>query len=140
VLVEYLQVIGADKGHEQEDHGGAPMIIMTFRARRATRSPGQAEPILRRLLDKSQNANTDVALWATYFGNRELAFDALEAINRNAPAVTFQNLWFPVLSDVRRLPGFKDLARKLGLVDYWRKSGTWGDFCRPVGDEDFECQ
>ena len=45
-----------------------------------------------------------------------------------------------MLSDVRRLPGFKDLARKLGLVDYWRKSGTWGDFCRPVGDEDFECQ
>ena len=29
--------------------------------------------------------------------------------------------------------------RELGLVDYWRAVGDWGDFCKPVGDDDFEC-
>jgi hypothetical protein len=23
--------------------------------------------------------------------------------------------------------------------DYWRASGEWGDFARPLGDDDFEC-
>jgi len=26
-----------------------------------------------------------------------------------------------------------------GLVDYWRKSGKWGDMCRPLGEDNFEC-
>jgi hypothetical protein len=30
-------------------------------------------------------------------------------------------------------------VRELGLVDYWRASGKWGDFARPVGTDDFEC-
>jgi hypothetical protein len=42
--------------------------------------------------------------------------------------------------DTRRLPGFKDFVRELGLVDYWRATGKWGDFCRPVGANDFECK
>jgi hypothetical protein len=32
----------------------------------------------------------------------------------------------------------KQLVRDLGLHDYWRKSGRWGDFARPVGNDDFE--
>jgi hypothetical protein len=27
-----------------------------------------------------------------------------------------------------------------GIVDYWRQSGRWRDFCRPVGADDFECR
>jgi hypothetical protein len=41
--------------------------------------------------------------------------------------------------DMRRLPGFKELLRNLGLVRYWRETGNWNDFCRPVSDDDFEC-
>ena len=47
-------------------------------------------------------------------------------------------LWRPVLSEVRKLPGFKDLVRSEGLVDYWRAYG-WPDVCRPTAGEDFEC-
>jgi hypothetical protein len=43
------------------------------------------------------------------------------------------------MSDMRKLPGFKDLVRDMGLVDYWRKYG-WSDFCGPVGDDDFACK
>jgi len=27
----------------------------------------------------------------------------------------------------------------LKLYDYWRATGNWGDHCRPVGADDFEC-
>lgn len=39
-----------------------------------------------------------------------------------------------------KLPGFKDLVREVGLVDYRRSSGNWGDFCYPVSNDDFECE
>jgi hypothetical protein len=48
-------------------------------------------------------------------------------------------LWLPIEKNVRRLPGFKDFMRELRLPDYWRASGNWGDFCHPVGPNDFEC-
>ncbi len=38
-------------------------------------------------------------------------------------------LFRPGLSNVRRDPRFVPLAKRLGLVDYWRQSGHWPDFC-----------
>ena len=38
-------------------------------------------------------------------------------------------LFLPAARVVRRDPRFMALAVKLGLVDYWRKSGKWPDFC-----------
>ncbi|MEO6080496.1 MAG: hypothetical protein ABIQ86_12040 [Steroidobacteraceae bacterium] len=40
---------------------------------------------------------------------------------------------------MRTDPRFKEIVRDVGLVDYWRTSGNWGDFCKPVGTADFEC-
>jgi hypothetical protein len=34
---------------------------------------------------------------------------------------------------MRRDPRFMSLAAKLGLVDYWRSSGKWPDFCSEPG-------
>ena len=39
---------------------------------------------------------------------------------------------------MRRLPEFKTYLRKIGMVDYWQEYG-WPDICRPLGDNDFEC-
>ncbi|HXZ69129.1 MAG TPA: TIR domain-containing protein [Alphaproteobacteria bacterium] len=47
-------------------------------------------------------------------------------------------LWMPVLSKARKDARFKDIVRDLGLYDYWKKSGKWGDFARPNGNDDFE--
>jgi hypothetical protein len=54
----------------------------------------------------------------------------------SAPLLRF--IWMPVLSEARRDPRFKDILREMGLVEYWRRSGKWGDFARPLGDDDFE--
>jgi len=78
-----------------------------------------------------------LAVWASWFGDQQLALSALSDIyNTTPPSVLW--IWRPMYRDMRREPGFKDLVRKFGFVDFWKKYG-WPDLCRPIGDEDFEC-
>lgn len=81
-----------------------------------------------------------IAQWAAYFGDPALSLEALRTMPRFGPtgSVLF-SLWRPIEKETRRLPGFKDYVRQLGLVDYWRTTGKWGEFCKPVGANDFEC-
>jgi hypothetical protein len=81
--------------------------------------------------------------WAAYFGDPELSLRLRRRMprdNANARLAVMFQLWRPVENNVRRLPGFKDFVRELGLLDYWRTSGKWGEFCRPIGPSDFECK
>jgi hypothetical protein len=77
-----------------------------------------------------------VAHWAVFFGDEQLSLQALKSFGSSLNTFI---IWRPDLTRVRQLPGFKDLVRDIGLVDYWRTSGNWGDFCKPVGKDDFEC-
>jgi TolB-like protein len=70
--------------------------------------------------------------WAAYLGDPELALDLM----RKSPDPWA--FWMPHNAEVRQLDGFKDLLEEVGLVDYWREFG-WGDYCRPLSEEDFEC-
>ncbi len=47
-------------------------------------------------------------------------------------------VWHPALADYRKSDQFKDYVRQTRIEAYWRKHG-WPDLCRPVGDDDFEC-
>jgi len=49
------------------------------------------------------------------------------------------DIWYPIYKSLRSDARFKKLLRDLGLVDFWRISGNWGDYCRPLGADDFEC-
>jgi Tfp pilus assembly protein PilF len=79
-----------------------------------------------------------IALWASYYGEHELALDIFQKFHASRSFLTYL-IWRPIHKPIRQLPGFKDLVRNLGLVDYWRETGNWGQFCRPVGEDDFEC-
>lgn len=46
--------------------------------------------------------------------------------------------WY-LFSKARREPRYKQLVVDLGFVDYFRATGVWNDFCRPVGSDNFEC-
>jgi TolB-like protein len=112
---------------------------------RAHRLPGEAETILREQLDALRTTNplagTTIAVTAAYFGYRQLALDAIEAFTLSGAGTSpLQYLWFPILSEVRREPRFKEIVRDIGFVDLWRATGDWGDYCRPVGNDDFECE
>jgi len=79
----------------------------------------------------------DLARLAAYFGDPDFALELVDAEARYVPARNYL-LWMPFMADVRKLPGFKQLMRDVGLVDYWREYG-WPDLCRPVGESDFAC-
>lgn len=84
-----------------------------------------------------QIARRRLAVWAAYFGDPELA---LRAMKDSATVSTLNAflLWFPLFSEVRQQPGFKDLMRELGIVAHWRAYG-WPRYCQPSGGDDFEC-
>ncbi len=106
----------------------------------------QPETMLARLRQaQTDPANQDsrkqlrIALWAGSYGYvPERAIAALRrfAVDLRSPRLGV--IWLRALSGVRRTPAFKEMLRELGLVDYWRETGKWGDFVRPVGDDDFE--
>ena len=79
-----------------------------------------------------------VAEWAGWHGDVALAAVALRrfAIDLHTPRIAA--LWHLALRSVRRTSAFKEILREVGLVDYWRQSGNWGDFVRPLGEDDFE--
>jgi TolB-like protein len=75
--------------------------------------------------------------WAAYFGEPKLSLQWLrEATELQATSV--MTSWAPLYKDVRREPGFKDLLRDFGVVEYWERFG-WPDICRRIDANDFEC-
>jgi len=38
-------------------------------------------------------------------------------------------LFTPQMAALRRDPRFMPLAARIGLLDYWRSTGKWPDFC-----------
>jgi tetratricopeptide (TPR) repeat protein len=100
--------------------------------------------IRRAFEDPANNDGTRMAIvmyYADRFGDRDLALAALrkEVFELRYSLINQFTIWYPFMSGVRAAPGFKEIVRDLGLVDYWRVSGNWGDFCKPVGKDDFEC-
>ena len=98
--------------------------------------------IRRKLSDPSPEIEAVTVLFAflaAYFGAHDYA---LQLLRRHfvelAQSTPILNIWHPLFADTRKLPGFKDFVRELGVYDYWRESGKWGDFARPLGDDDFE--
>jgi len=48
-------------------------------------------------------------------------------------------LWAPSFAGLRQLPEYKQFLQDFGLVDLWKARG-WPDLCKPIGEDDFECE
>ena len=79
-----------------------------------------------------------IAVWSSWLGDTELSLAALRRFAIDLPGARYGALWSPILAPTRRTEGFKAIVRELGIDDYWRSTGCWGDFARPVGEDDFE--
>ena len=82
---------------------------------------------------QSDKFDYQIAFWAAWHGDNELALEAL----RRAPAP--MSFWHRVMAGVRQEPGFRELVSARGLEEYYREYG-WNDFCRPLGEDDFVCE
>ena len=74
-----------------------------------------------------------------------IPFTAASALGADAEIVEqYRNhspkfwMWTPSLKPFRRSEAFREFVRETGMVDYWRANG-WPEKCRPVGEDDFEC-
>ena len=104
-------------------------------------SPSRAVAVLESVLANKDWAwpskYHDIAVLAAYFDAPELALEAFSREMRYT-TIRFPALWYPIMSDARRLPRFRSLVDQAKLVDYWQMH-RWADSCEPSGPDDFEC-
>lgn len=137
LMEEYLEK------HIDDDSLPPDNRALTTTMRAHLDSPEQAKVDLHRFYQDPAYNNPFIrnvmSVWSSYFGDYELALKIHQELFQSRSFVVY-SIWRPIHKPMRLLPGFKDLVRELGLVDYWRTSGKWGEFCVSVGDNDFECE
>ena len=75
-------------------------------------------------------AITSAAEALSVLGFTDDAFAVAEHIQpRGPPADDTEFLFFTLTAPMRKDPRFMQLAARLGLIDYWKSSGHWPDFC-----------
>jgi TolB-like protein/tetratricopeptide (TPR) repeat protein len=124
-----------DKRIEFERSNG---VDFSSRMKSLLDKPDEAIAVLRPLVGGPENSM--VTSWLAWFGDYGTALDSMRT-EFQRPGFRWAALWWiwdPGLSGVRKLPGFRQLMREAGLVDYWRKYG-WSDYCKPTAGDDFEC-
>jgi len=85
---------------------------------------------------------------ADALGDADLAADALRRYLESVKGFhegrmnhrAYWQFWTAPHSSLRAHPEFKRLLIQTGVADYWRQTGKWGDGCKPVGKDDFQCQ
>ena len=64
------------------------------------------------------------------YGRDDEAYQMLMRVPRaRVDQTTLQTLFRPTLKNLRQNPRFLRVAQHFGLLDYWRRSGKWPDFC-----------
>ena len=103
-------------------------------------------PIERESLRKSLLATTNGNSLQAIRGLTMLGFvsDAFSVAQRQMPVDTTQEdsagfLFDPEFAALRSDPRFMALAARFNLVDYWKRTGKWPDFCRDPGLQ-FSCK
>ncbi len=79
-----------------------------------------------------------ISMWAALFDDIDLALATARRAYVELHSFGVFLLWQPVYCAMRRDERFKQLLRDLGIVDYWRQTGRWGDYARPLDDDNFE--
>jgi hypothetical protein len=86
-----------------------------------------------------QNADSSVFGAANAFSlcalldDLDCAFAEADRWAANPVGADIGLLYAPTTSSMRRDPRFVALAARLGLVEYWRSTGHWPDFCAEPG-------
>ena len=78
----------------------------------------------------SSKAINDLAQLYAQFGREDEAFDLIMGWRRTDQAGAMTGMLFrPTMRKVRSDPRFMRIAGHLGLLEHWKRSGKWPDFC-----------
>jgi TolB-like protein len=80
-----------------------------------------------------------IAEFADYCGDTGLALAALREQYVEHGDTTILFIWKPYVTRLRTDARFRQMLRDLAIAQYYFSSGNWGDFCNPVGKDDFQC-
>lgn len=86
-----------------------------------------------------RNELSAAALMAGHRGDTELAVTLMRQALLGPGWAGYVVLWYPQLAEARRTAAFRQLVRDIGFAAFWRTTGDWGDYCRPVSETSFEC-
>lgn len=74
------------------------------------------------------------------YGYDDEVFETLMRVPRpRINSFLLQALFRPTLTRLREKPRFLHIAKRYGLLDYWRASGNWPDFCTEP-DVPYDCE
>jgi hypothetical protein len=104
--------------------------------------PQAARLKLREMFDDPSLRNPlrriDIAAWAAYFGDIELALQSMEE-SVDSFRLQLGSFWGPLFDELRQTETFRNHLRKWGIVDYWDEFG-WPPQCTEIGGDGFRCE
>jgi class 3 adenylate cyclase/TolB-like protein len=114
---------------------GAALQAFLLAAR--ARTPAHLQEARRLAFAKADQGPINFPMAISWLSALELTYDALTLAQRwnpNAAGLNSNAFMFgPLTKNMRRDPRFMQLAARIGLVDYWRTSGHWPDYCSEPG-------
>ncbi|MCH7893501.1 MAG: hypothetical protein IH907_03185 [Proteobacteria bacterium] len=145
---------------EKGVRGGYPMFVSAFALRGnraaalllADRTTGRTGAPIKDWVDLIENPDLDrrealAALdrWVERenidVNRREpmlIAFGAYDRATHESERVYAYSIWLPEFAKFRQSPQFKKAVREFDMPAFWRSHG-FPPQCRPIGDDDFEC-
>jgi tetratricopeptide (TPR) repeat protein len=115
----------------------------SFLAARADRTPAKVERALRdarAMYASNWQWISHTAQTFGEFGHNDELFNILLNWNqRDGVNFVTDVIFRPPLRNFRRDPRFMQVAERLGLLDYWKSSGKWPDFCSD-SDMPYDCK
>ena len=98
---------------------------------KAARSPQAISAAIKTIHQASAGGKitreTEIMMLAALSQTEQAIAEANRVLDRQQLDPRF--LFTPVMRDVRRSPGFVNLAARMGLIKYWRETGKRPDFC-----------
>jgi DNA-binding winged helix-turn-helix (wHTH) protein/TolB-like protein len=118
--------------NEQAFNGNQAAIWRSFIEARAAHSAqvnATTLPKIRKAADRAEiSRDTEIMMMAALGETNEAIAAANLALDQKQELQP-QYLFAPITRNVRRDPAFVGLAARLGLIQYWRETGRWPDFC-----------
>jgi len=118
-------------------------VLVPFLRARIDPTPANIETALRHGRMVFRERPTSIQLYSQLLAEFDRNDELFEVLMnwRRMDIVTFitDSLFRPAFADFHREPRFMRVAQHLGLVNYWRTTGEWPDFCY-AADLPYDCK